>query len=233
MLVEHDWNGELFLGSPPPGYRIRILGPDASTPADHVSGGRPSDIPGDVLCPNCSGLMFVPYSVDMTVPGLRTLGLWSRPRLSVLVCPRCALYMEPYWVVFGETPTIVGGERDGGKVLQEVETPYEQRAAELSALAPDDYPTSHARIDALRARVRDPGVYHQIGGVPVFGGYDQLSCCRCNLPMAFTGVIDNDDLNVPLYEPGHEPVSLIIGDMDCLNVFACAACTVLGMKWVH
>lgn len=99
-------------------------------------------------------------------------------------------------------------------------------------LIAEDYPTTEELAVELSLRKRHDGVYHQLGGVPFRGGYDELPCCKCKCPMNFAGCVDYDDLNVPLYEgEQREPIALIIGDRDCLNIFTCKDCACIGVKW--
>jgi hypothetical protein len=215
----------------PAGVRIRICREEPEVDdLRHRAGnddGRPH-----ASCPNCGRVMFHVFDLDLADPLVAGLHVWDRERLVVRVCPSCALYFEPYWVVEGVVPVVIGGARDGGRILQDVRPPYPCRAIELRVLHDDDYPTTPERARALRSRLYDDGVYHQLGGVPVRGGFAQLECCTCARPMKFAGVVDYDDLNVPLYEDDdRRPVALVIGDGDCLDLFTCAECGVVGLSW--
>jgi hypothetical protein len=52
-------------------------------------------------------------------------------------------------------------------------------------------------------------------------------CQRCGGRVEFFGVIDYDDLNVPLYVE-EAPRSLSIGDMRSLNVYLCRQCPTIN-----
>jgi hypothetical protein len=140
--------------------------------------------------------------------------------------------MAPYWLRFVRDDVIVvGGDREDPNVLQEIESPYEARPIELRRLVADEYPTTDARRDALRRRQVPPGVYHQLGGMPIRDSGTPLICPDCSKAMMFGGIVDYDDSNVPLYEPVRRPVALIIGDGDCLHFFTCRECDVIGVVW--
>jgi hypothetical protein len=50
--------------------------------------------------------------------------------------------------------------------------------------------------------------------------------------MQFAGIVDYDDMHVPLYS-NNEPLALVIGDVDCLHLFTCQKCSMLGVKWQY
>jgi hypothetical protein len=178
--------------------------------------------------------MFNVFDLDMADPAFSSLDLWNGRRLVVRVCPSCSLYFKRYWVVEMHGIRVVGGERDGGRILQDVRPPYPRRVIELLPLVADDYPTTPGRVHALQTRNHGDGIYHQIGGIPFRGGYPEMDCCVCGKPMRFCGIVDYDDLNVPLYEDDERrPVALIIGDYACLNVFTCRDCATVGAALVR
>ena len=186
----------------------------------------------ECMCPNCGKDMFPAINLKFPDPMLSSIVEWKAPFLRILFCPSCALYMAPYWIKHvGEKVEIIGGYRDGGEILQNIETPYLCREISLKPLDAGDYPVDEEKLEKLLARSRDPGVYHQIGGLPIKGHHDRLNCCNCEKEMKFLGILDYDDLNVPLYENDHIPVALIIGDYDSLNIFSCEMCSVIGMRW--
>lgn len=231
-----DWNGDVYIGSLlPAGCRINILenSPSAGEGYQHMSGvlnGRNKELP---VCPNCFRAMFPVFDLDASDPQIAALNIWGKERLSIYVCPSCALYMKPYWVVLKNSPNVVGGERDGGEIMQDIQMPYGCRNVELRHLTAEDYPVNRQLISSFHSREHGSGVYHQIGGIPYRGGYDELECCCCGSLMKFAGCVDYDDLNVPLYEGEGQPVALIIGDSDCLNWFTCTVCRVVGFNWNH
>jgi hypothetical protein len=219
----------------PPGYRMHIPGRDEGDPSGsnpHFSGGTLQGHVREISCPNCDKLLFPVFQLSLSDKRVRDLGLWGREFLQVLVCPSCALYMEPYWILFRDSSVeILGGERDGGDILNSINTSYESRGIILEPLVAEDYPLTEQSLEAIVKRQRPPGVYHQIGGLPHRGDYDEMSCHSCGQLMRFAGIVDYDDLNVPLYENDHEPVALIIGDMNWLHYFTCAKCSAIGIKW--
>jgi hypothetical protein len=165
-------------------------------------------------CPNCKMPLFSMFSLATDDEHLRVLRLWRLPRLELLVCPRCALFMKPYWVVYSaKSARVLGGERDGGETLSNIEYPFQSRR----------------RVTISRIRSRKH-VMHQLGGPD---GSQHLHCASCRKPMRFGGVIGYDDQNVPLYEEGHRPVALIIGDCDSLYWFTCLDCAAIGFRWVY
>lgn len=183
-------------------------------------------------CPNCGNVMYPAMNFTSLDPNFCSSVNWKRSSLRILFCPFCALYMEPYWIRHNaQEIEIVGGYRDGGEVLQNIETPYLSREIMLTPLAAEDYPTDEEILNNLLERRRPPGVYHQLGGMPIKGRNERLECCDCSQEMRFAGILDYDDLNVPLYEEDHSPVALIIGDYDSINFYLCGTCSVIGLKW--
>jgi hypothetical protein len=183
-------------------------------------------------CPNCRRPFFTVFSLDTADPLVSmAIGGWAFRYLEVFVCPACAFYMEPYWAAFSQTGvSFTGGLLDGGEVIQEIDTPYITRSIRIEPLVGADYPTSRNRISALNRRQIPPGIYHQIGGLPI-REKPVLTCPVCLSAQRFLGIVDYDDQNVPLYENGGQPVALIIGDRDQLNLYLCATCSVIGYQW--
>ena len=194
------------------GYELKIGQRDTVGGLGNYSGGGAKF---GTKCANCSMPLFSMFSLDVTGDErLRSLRLWPFPRLEVLVCPRCALYMEPYWIVYSETSAKVhGGERDGGLSLNNIEYPFR----------------SQRRVTLSQCRLGQNAV-HRIGGPDDGHGLD---CICCGRPMRFGGVVGYDDENVPLYEDQHRPVALIIGDRDSLFWFVCGDCSAIGVSWVQ
>ena len=231
-MATDEWIGEVFVSTQRPlGFRLEIGEEPSGSTTVHVSGGKAQ---GGELCPNCEQPFFPVFSLNMGEASLRALALWDETTLQLLVCPSCALYMKPYWTRFAPDGTIAevsGGERDGTQ-LQEIESPYEARPVRTVKLADEDYPLTEETIAVYRNRTKEPGVYHQVGGVPPWGGARSLACSWCEVEMRFGGIIDYDDLNVALYEPVRQPVALIIGDSDCLHWYSCRGCRAIGFTWV-
>jgi hypothetical protein len=198
------------------GYRIRI-GPDdyGGESAEHFCGCGSVCDAVRVACPNCGRWLFPIFSLSFGDDRLAHLGIWSRPRATVVVCPACSLYMEPYFIHHSPRLHVSGGERDGGEVLQDIDYPYACRLLTLHAL-PDT----------------DPGVpRHQVGGPQPSATPARADCPGCSRPMSFFGIVDYDDLNVPLSENGGTPVALIIGDRDYLTLQSCLECAIMRVDW--
>lgn len=178
--------------------------------------------------------MFPAINLSFKDPALKKLNLWVHNELHILICPFCSHYMEPYWIIHDDdSVTIKGGNKDDGEILQNIVTPYEARKIKLMPLTESDYPIDSERERGLVSRQVGEGVYHQIGGLPIKGSDISIHCCECNDEMKFMGILDYDDLNIPLYENNMEPVSLIIGDYDCLNFYSCNKCGVVGLSWAR
>ncbi len=209
----------------PPGYRINIL-PAGAPATPHKSGARDGDGLSPLPCPNCDRPLFPALDLDFRDPRLAVLSLWNLPRLTVYFCPACFLYTEPFFIEYTPTgPRVHGGYRDGGQVIHHICLPYEWRPIELTTLP------ATVDLPAILSRQAGEGVYHQIGGAPSLSPSTLTACPLCTQEMKFAGILDNDDLNIPLYEDDHRPISLIIGDEDCMHLYTCTECHVLGLKW--
>lgn len=231
-MNKEDWNGDIFTGTNiPVGYRISILDSKKIQASNHISGVGPANKSSLPLCPNCSRNLFPVFDLDCSDPKIIELQLWPDPRIIVFVCASCALYMRPYWIEYDKNIRIIGGERDGGRILQDVAENYTARTIQLVKLDTIEFPTTEEYSKNLDLRKIGSGIYHQIGGLPFRGGYDEIECTNCHGPMKYAGCIDYDDLHVPLYENDGQPVALIIGDYDCLNWFTCCRCKTIGVKW--
>jgi hypothetical protein len=219
----------------PPGFRVHIdeanhFGVHATR---YMGVGNLTD-PVCCDCPNCCNPLFPALNFQFPDAVLSRVIDWNHPWLHIVFCPFCALYMAPYWIRhIDQAVEIVGGFRDGGDILTNIELPYACREISLAPLVDEDYPIDEAKLHELRARRHGDGVYHQIGGVPIKGQGDSMSCCDCGEPMRFAGILDSDDLHAPLYEENHSPVALIIGDADSLNIFSCVTCSVVGVRWAR
>jgi hypothetical protein len=213
-----------------PGSRVPKPEIDADE-SPHICGGVIAPERQDANCPNCHNPLFPIFQFDLTDEKIASLFHWQDRFLSILVCPFCFLYMEPYWVdLHDSTVNVVGGLRDGGKICNRIAIPYESRRIKLRKLEFDDYPLSDTTLELLDERQRAPGIYHQIGGLPPFQGFAELSCFKCKHAMEYGGVVDYDDENIPLFETDQTPVALIFGDMLYMNFFICPACSVVGYK---
>lgn len=213
------------------GFRVLIEGADfeGSECANFSGVGNIRCAPAPV-CPNCGLAMFpaLNFSVEGSV---LALGLFNAPYVSVFFCPSCAHHLKPYWIrKAGGVWEVAGGYCDGGDIFVEIDRPFKAREIVLRPLSENDYPNSDLRHRALIGRTLSPGVYHQIGGVPHRGVDLAMNCCDCGAEMIFAGILDSDDLNVPLYENGGVPVALMIADGCCLNIYSCTNCDVYGLS---
>ncbi|MBI1176393.1 hypothetical protein GC207_03025 [bacterium] len=203
--------------------------------ARHFSGYNANQ-PGSLLehCPCCKNQMFPAVNLDFSDPKLAQLGIWPQRYLNLLFCPFCGFYMKPYWIKYRQDGVeLIGGDCSSREVLQQIETPYSMRGISLRELNADESPSiDDVRIE-YRKRIREEGVYHQVGGEAIRGQNTNFLCPECNQPMRFSGILDYDDLNIPLYENGHRPVALIVGDGDCMNWHTCFKCLVIGLQWIH
>jgi hypothetical protein len=218
------------------GYRVEIEPADAKPGLLRHFAGYDVRQPGATFykCPNCGNQMFPAINIDCSDQDIRSLEVWDAQYLNVLFCPFCAFYMKPYWIKYRQVKVveIIGGDTSSNRILQNIETPYVTRAIGLRKLKTEDDPRSDAVHKAYRMRTKPPGVYHQVGGFPINRNDEPLKCPICSLDMRFAGILDYDDLNVPLHEDNHRPVSLIIGDQNSINYYTCRNCLVVGLKWI-
>jgi hypothetical protein len=185
-----------------------------ATPSDpHKSGGMALF---DTRCPACAGSMFPAFQLNLHDPQLHQLISWPHPVLELLVCPRCPLYMEPYWIQYGADAATVSGGDMIGEVLLDIRQPYDSHAVELwdSSLQPGN-------------------PRHMIGVGDQQVSDSALSCPYCAGPMRSLAIVDTDEQNVPLYDSTGSPASLIIGDNDLLHVSCCEPCFTLGFQWIR
>jgi hypothetical protein len=199
----------------------------------HQSGGFLEGEIRKTHCPNCDHPLFPVFKLSLRDDKIQDLGIWDDEYLQILVCAACPLYLEPYWVRFANRVIeVTGGLRDKDSLQAFIEYPFESRSIVLEkteqcvqAITPE---TQHLYL----RRLIPPGVYHQIGGLPIFGHSEPLECSHCKKPMKFAGIVDYDDLNVPLFEIGHVPVALIIGDSARLYFYTCRQCFVVGFQFI-
>jgi hypothetical protein len=108
-----------------------------------------------------------------------------------------------------------------------VDRPFVAREIEFREISDSHY--SNANRENFLRRTAEEGVYHQVGGEPLRGIGNQMHCCDCGVLMRFAGILDSDDLNVPLYENGGVPFALSISDNVCLNIYSCGNCSIIGL----
>ena len=125
---------------------------------NHYSGGECL-----ARCPNCNNAMMTAFSINGPDAMCCVSPYWSTRRVSVLFCPSCALYMEQYWITQTSTsPEIIGGYRDGGEILNDIEPETPVRQITLQPLRDEEF--THDRIQERVRRAAECGVYHQLGG---------------------------------------------------------------------
>lgn len=206
------------------GFRLEIQGEDWNCdelPMHYCGGKSYCD------CPSCNRAMFTAFNLELVNSELSNLNQWSWERLIVTFCPSCAFYMKPYWIKQTSVSVVGGNLERPSTVINNVTDSYPVRKIQIREIA-----GNFDRKEYLTRSV-EPGVYHQIGGRPFKSDTVSIGCCECGGKMEFLGILDYDDLNVPLYEDGHNPVALIIGDYDCMNLYSCIGCAVVGLVWAR
>lgn len=199
------------------GYRIKILEENVEERfCVHFSGGAEATY----CCPNCNRELFPVFTIDSNDIKVKSIIHWKEESLTIYFCPSCCFYMEDYWLEYKNNTLVgvYGGELDGGDVIQEIDFPFLKREVLLEML------TDGEEINSLPK--------HQIGGRPYLDVKYQMDCQGCRKSMPFLGVLAYDDLNIPLYENNGDPVALIIGDYDCMNIYSCVDCSILGSSRV-
>lgn len=144
---------------------------------------------------------------------------WPFETLELLMCPRCPLYMEPYFIQYTRySARVIGGDMLG-EVLTDIREPYDAHAVQL--------------VSAHQDHIFGPDEpKHRVGVEGALGTDAGDPCPACARPMSPIAVIDSDDQNVPLHDDLGNPTSLVIGDGDSVLVSCCSGCATLGFKWV-
>ena len=207
------------------GFRISIKDHPPQSSELHYSGGSPSD-ESRCLCPNCAGEMFPAF--NLWAKDFRVISVieWKHQFLRIFYCPHCSLHLKDYEITAAESGYRVdGGYRDGEKSNPHVDLPFTASAISLDPL-PLEYPTND-----YETRKAEDGIYHQLGGRPI---WDSLAgdCTSCRNEMRFIGIMDYDDNSVPLFENGGEALAMVIGDMDCMNLYGCSKCSMIRYRRV-
>lgn len=233
-----DLNKFLTVNHLPVGYRIFIEGDVQDNPTNtayqHSSGGEIEGNYSKTNCPICSTQLFPIFKFDHLDQRVLALNLWDLPFLQVLVCPYCFFGYMPYWIWFQEKQIEVEYEDFDTSYLPPKdesgsEFSYETVSISLDLLQENDYPISNEIIKAFINRQREPGIYHQLGGVSPTGDSGQMKCNRCKLEMVFAGVIDSDTENVPIYQ-NEEMIGFLIADCHKLYFYTCKPCHVIGVQ---
>jgi len=220
------------------GYRIVVpqeegivgLRPDSL----HSSGGELAGNIKEAICPNCGTPLFPVFKLNFAADArLQSLNLWEGDFLQLLRCFVCFLEHYVYWTYFKEDSVeIIGGCRsEPPHILPGVQLPYLCRPIQLTELTECDYPSSEKLLAALDQK----RPLHQIGGLPFRGKYMFVSpnCAKCDQPMQFAGVIDDEDYNVYCYDSEGFYCTLIIGDLDSLYFYTCKACMGIAFKFIY
>lgn len=231
MTSSKLWNDRIYPGNElPHGYRLRF---DDERPAgeyEHYFGGYGSE---KVPCPCCKRFMLAGWDLDMRDPLVSELVDWPQKRLTAHVCIQCDLYQDPYWIVYSEDGKATPCRRSRSKPFCNFADPYPRWHCFLTPLNAEDYPTNAERLDNLSSRKVPPGIYHQLGGLPAPRGPVNMKCRLCNEPMKFTGILDSDCVNFVFLDVGGKNGSdvsgLLIADDDCLDIFTCSKCSVIGI----
>ncbi len=214
------------------GYILEITEEKASVKEDFFSGVVDELSLPACICPNCQSLMFPVINVrydSVSMGSLVDKKVSHGNYITFDVCPCCPHSLRNYCVTFdADKKNVIGGYMDHRGIASKMDTPYESRVLKINkisgALWNDD-----AFVDKYQRRNLFDGVCHQLGGVKLKSERYPIDSCMCcgNDNLSFVAMIDNDDLNVPLYESG-EPRALTIGDQSSLNVFACNKCYALN-----
>lgn len=204
-----------------------LISEETAKSSDTIFSGSVGDFPSLCACPNCNAAMFPVLSFQKkTVPvapqndDFFDKGGW----MTLDVCPHCPHWLSNYVVHYRQgRRSASGGYRTGTGRDNLIDMPFQSRSVRLQMIDQRLWATGDEREDYYHRRYLE-GVYHQLGGERLRADQEPCqSCENCNSALLFFGVIDNDDLNVPLYAGG-EPHSLIIGDMKSLNMYVCEAC---------
>lgn len=223
------WESRLYRGKDlPVGYRLVGDGTSPQSNYDHYIGGDGNRI---ARCPGCESLMLAAWDLNWEDGRLRIIFPWRHSRLTVFVCPNCDLYQDPYWVVFGAEIKIISSAKITREPYLSISKPYYRRFCHLQELSDADYPTTEYRLRDLLCRNVRPAIYHQIGGLPIMRGPTRMDCCCCKQEMRFSGIVDSDEINYVLLDDGNWKTSLLFGDLGYLDVFTCAECVVVGVKF--
>lgn len=213
------------------GYILQITEENSSVKPDFFSGSVKSLHLPTCSCPNCGEPMFPVINVrDDAIDA----GIWLNKKfflggyITFDVCASCSHSLKNYYVVFDENKkVVVGGYLDNNSFSNKIDVPYENREIKINKISDQQW-SDEIFVDNYHQRKLFDGVCHQFGGIKLKEERVPIdSCMCCGGELHFVAMIDNDDLNVPLYENG-EPRELIIGDQKSLNVFACNKCISLN-----
>lgn len=213
------------------GYILEIIEESASDKDDFFSGLIYDLSLPSCNCPNCGELMFPVVNIRyeaISEQGLLNQKISHEGYITLDVCASCSHSLRNYYVTFeGNKKIVVGGYVDNNGPTNKMDKPYESRAIKITEI-PGWQWSDEDFVDRYHQRQLFDGVYHQYGGVKLKKERTPIdSCMCCGGELKFIAVIDNDDLNVPLYENG-EPRALVIGDQRSINVFACNKCFALN-----
>jgi len=213
------------------GYILEITEDDSSVNPDFFSGSIKSLHLPTCSSPSCGKPMFPVINIR---EGAIDTGEQLNEKffiggyITFDVCASCSHALRNYHIAFdGNKKTVVGGYKDNNGCSNKMDFPYENRAIKISNISDQKW-SDECFIDSYHQRKLFDGVCHQFGGEKL--KLDRVpidSCMCCGGELNFVAMIDNDDLNVPLYENG-EPRELVIGDQKSLNVFACNKCVSLN-----
>jgi len=210
------------------GYWALITQDTASPDASAYSGVLHTEQPL-CSCPSCKLPMFPVLNVARPIQGIAWRSeLCVDGVLSLDVCPNCSHSLNNYYVTIAAGGRTAGvGFMDDGGPRWVIDMPFRCRQVDLQPIPASFWNDADEQEEYLTRQLLK-GVYHQVGGQAVKPCRDPIDQCqRCGGSVEFFGVIDYDDLNVPLYEE-ENPRSLLIGDMRSLNVYLCRQCPTIN-----
>lgn len=204
------------------------IAPSDATESDDVFSGVLSGAPTPIRCPNCGTNMFPVFNFRRG-PVVRDLPdcffdggvfFWD-------VCARCSHSLGEYAVTYHAGGRLAThGYVTDRKTINAVDEPYRSRSVRLIPIAGSFWSNADELERYARRRLRD-GISHQLGGLALRRERSgHTGCLHCKAATEYIGTIDYDDFNVPLCDNG-QPLGLIIGDLESLNVYLCRACHTL------
>ena len=165
--------------------------------------------PALCTCPNCGGNMFPVFSIHRSAFGMPDLEIYDEDGFVTLdVCPSCSHCLRNYSVSgLGPQRVVAGGYIDGKGPANFIDVPFGNRAVAVVPIADNMWESTEFSENYFDRKLLS-GVRHQIGGKKMKEEkVALLKCLCCGGDLSFLGTVDNDDLNIPLYEQGEPPIA--------------------------